>query len=86
MKQEILCPDCKNKARRMFPTDNPYPGEHVKFQDGKAKSDYNCDTCNKPINTGESCTCLSMWADYGGVPYYPWEKDYIEEISETVRV
>jgi hypothetical protein len=79
MKREILCPACAAEMCKAFP-DNPYPGEHVKFQGGKAKSDYRCDQCGEPINAEEDCACMSIWADYGGGPYYPWEKEFIESL------
>ena len=81
MKQEILCLDCKKSARESYPNDNPYPGEHIKFVDGKAFKRYLCDHCDKQINQGEDCSCFSIWADHGADPYSPWEKDYIEVVQ-----
>jgi hypothetical protein len=77
MKQEIVCQKCKNKLRITFPNNNPYLEEHVKFVDGFAKGNYVCDSCSAPIPKGKPCTAFSTWADYGGIPYYPWEKDFI---------
>lgn len=78
MKREILCVWCRPNVRELFPTDNPYPGEHVKFVDGTAKMDRICDQCGCPIEAGQTCTAFSSWADYGGIPYFPWESGYLE--------
>lgn len=84
MKQEIVCPECKAKLREMFPSDNPYPGEHVKFTDGIAKKDYRCDNCDTPIKKDTLCTAFSVWADHGRVPYYPWENNFITTKEESL--
>ena len=80
MKRELLCPACTVKARKLFPTDTPYPGEHVKFVSGKALYGFTCDKCGCPIKEETPCNALSIWADYGGAPYSKWENDYIEEV------
>lgn len=58
---------------------NPYPGEHVKMVRGKALYGKICDSCGKPIPAGSLCSAVSMWADYGGIPYYSWENEYMEK-------
>lgn len=73
MKREILCDKCELDMRDLFPTSKPYPGEHVKFLNGKAKKDFMCDQCGQPIKAGDNCAAMSIWADYGGIPYYVWE-------------
>lgn len=78
MKREILCPDCKKELRKTFPSDTPYPGEHVKFVEGKALNEYVCDQCDKEIHIGDPCFAFSSWADYGGIPYYEWEGEFIQ--------
>ena len=80
MKQQIICPKCKDESRKLFPTDTPYPGEHVKFVKGEALKDYRCDGCGEVIKTGDECSAFSIWADHGAQPYYPWEKDFIKEV------
>jgi hypothetical protein len=79
MKREILCPDCKTKMQKLFPTSNPYPGEYIKFVDGRAKKDFLCDGCVniRPIKEGDICTAFSIWSENGGIPYFPWESDFI---------
>lgn len=77
MKREILCSKCEPELRALFPTDTPYPGEHVKFVNGKANKDLICDQCGQPIKTNDNCVAMSMWADYGGIPYYEWEPEYL---------
>jgi len=79
MKRLIVCPECRKILRALFTTDNPHPGEHVKFVDGSAKNGFKCDNSGEDIAKGESCTAISMWADYGGIPYFEWEKDYLTE-------
>ena len=37
-----------------------------------------CDDCNSAFSKGESVCAFSIFTDYGGIPYYPWEKAYIE--------
>ena len=82
MKRQIVCNKCKSKLRKLFPTDTPYPGEHVKFVAGKAKSVFMCDHCGCTINATDNCFSFSIWADYGGVPYHEWEPDYLYDIVE----
>lgn len=81
MKQDILCTRCAKDRRKQFPDDNPYPGEHIKFVKGIAKKDMLCDGCatKTPIKKGEPCIAASIWADYGGVPYYEWEDKFINK-------
>jgi len=78
MKREILCPECRVNYRKLFPTNTPYPGEHLKFVDGKSSLSVICDSCTKPIEPGDDCTAFSAWADYGGIPYHKWESEYID--------
>lgn len=58
----------------------PYPGEHVRLYRGIAKRQFICDNCGETIEEGKDCTAVSIWADYGGIPYYPWESEYVGEI------
>ena len=37
MKREIFCAGCSLEMRDLFPTNEPYPGEHVKFEVGLAR-------------------------------------------------
>lgn len=80
MKREILCPECFVKMRKLFPTDTPYPGERVKFVPGRALYGFNCDSCGNNIKEASPCNAVSIWADYGGVPYSEWENNYIKEV------
>ena len=81
MKREIICEKCEVKKRKLFPNENPYPGEHIKFVKGKAEKELICDGCTdyNPIHKGENCCAVSIWADYGGIPYYQWESQFIIE-------
>jgi hypothetical protein len=81
MKQEIICKECLPNLQTLFPTDNPYPGEHVKLVEGKAKNNFICDQCGKEIVAEDKCVAFSVWADYGGVPYYNWEGKYLSNFK-----
>jgi len=75
MKREIICPECREELRKIFPTDTPFPGEYVRFVDGHARKPFICDNCGADIPHGLKCTALSMWTD--NFPYTEWENDYI---------
>ena len=77
MKREIICPTCQKQSRKMFHTDTPYPGEHVKFVEGTAKRDFICDHCGTDIFISEECCAFTIWADHGRQPYYAWESEFI---------
>ena len=90
MKREMLCFSCNNKlmalhGSRLMTDSNgvelvadPYPGEHVKHIRGNALRTLLCDQCNKVITENELCWAVSIWADYGGIPYYPWEDEFLK--------
>ena len=75
MKREIDCPKCAESWKQSI---GKYKGEHIKLQEGKAKDQFLCDHCDKVIEPGDSCVAVSVWADYGGVPYFPWENECLE--------
>lgn len=77
MKREILCTECGEEAKKQFPDSVPYPGEHVKFVDGKSIVSCVCDHCMKSLQLGDHIIAMSIWADYGGGPYYSWEGEYL---------
>lgn len=81
MKREIVCSVCEKKLRDLFPNNSPYPGEHVKFVNGIALEDYTCDHGGESIPKDTPCCAVSMWADYGGTPYYPWESECITIVN-----
>jgi hypothetical protein len=81
MKRQILCPECAKRTRALFPTDNPYPGEHVRFVVGNAKMVFVCDTCNKELRKNAPCVAVSMWHEDRN-PWYAWEQDYIIPVDE----
>jgi len=76
MKREIICNKCRDDLLGSL---GEYPGEHYKWEQGKSLKDLVCDNCGNPIPQGVLCYALSIWADYGGAPYYPWEYEYLEK-------
>lgn len=79
MKCDILCKPCEAEHRILFPTNSPYPGEHVKFMCGKAKHDMTCDFCAIHIKKGDDCCAFSIYTD--NQIYYEWEEDYIKQTN-----
>lgn len=80
MKCEIVCLECKDQLREMFPTDNPFPGEHINLKKGKALKEYICDKCNAGIDEGELCYAFSVWTDQQ--ERLNWEWDFIEIVED----
>ena len=81
MKREILCPECGMRTRGLFASDNPYPGEHVRFVAGNARTFFNCDTCNKDIKENAPCVAVSMWHEDRN-PYFAWEHNFIIPVDQ----
>lgn len=77
MKRQIICKSCQYKTKKRFPSDNPYPGEYLKFVEGTAKHPMICDDCGTPIIREEECCAFTIWADHGRQPYYEWEGEYL---------
>ena len=92
MKREILCVPCSEHIRKVITglhfvelTEgrsiivDPYPGEHSKFVFGKVRPyvTIRCDHCNQRLFVDTDACALSIWADYGGGPYYEWEDDFL---------
>ena len=77
MNCQIICETCYTKVRNRYPTDSPYPGEHIKFVHGLASKDFICDLCGLALPTACDCTAYTIWADHGGQSYSPWEDRYI---------
>lgn len=77
MKRELQCRECAEHLKNVF-NKTPAPGEHVKYVEGVLKlSGLICDFCGRPLEVGKNVYCMSIWADYGGVPYYQWEHEYV---------
>ncbi len=77
MKREIVCGKCAEQWQKRKYVTRPAE-EHIKVVHGFAENDYLCDTCNAEINKNVQCAAVSLWIDHGGIPYSPWEEDYIE--------
>lgn len=80
MKREIICKDCIKDLKKLFPEQSPYPGEYVRFLNGKAKKNMFCDSCGKNISMNEKCVAFSIYSD--SRPYFDWENNYISTIKE----
>lgn len=74
MKRMICCAKC---AQREVPN---YPGEYRVLIHGTAKKTMKCDWCCPPpeIKKGDKCAAESLGVLGHGIPYYPWESEYIE--------
>lgn len=86
MKREIVCERCQPPLRGLYATDEPYPGEHVRFVHGRLLAETEagtdvvvCDQCGYPLRAGGFAWAFSAWADYGGVPYFEWEDRYLAD-------
>jgi hypothetical protein len=85
MTREIQCPQCADRSYHLFSNDQPAKPrvidlphkEHIAFHFGHAIVSCLCDSCNQPINPGDNAWAISIWSDRGGIPYYPWEHDFI---------
>ena len=73
MKREIICLICKEVSRKLFPTDNPYPGEYVVFTHGYAKKQYICDHCGTDIFSHGQCFGFTIHTG----EYFNWEKEFL---------
>lgn len=85
MIQKILCSDCADRSRELFPTPEPYRGEYVKFANGKARGDFICDHCGNHIAIKAECCAFSI--STARTPYHPWERGYIKQrrISPMIK-
>ena len=91
MKREILCDPCAQRTTLTITgckfvegqIMHPYPGEHKKFVTGTLTRSCLCDSCSKKLEAGNEATALSIWADYGGIPYYPWESEFFETVGDN---
>jgi len=81
MNKQIICKICYVDVRDRYPTDSPFPGEHIKFVHGLALNDYICDLCGCSLLSDCNCTAYTIWADRGRQPYSPWEHDYLYEMQ-----
>ena len=75
MKREILCFECGQ-----WPQVQPSYGSYdkIKMEQGSALKKYLCDHCNAMIDKGAQCFAVSQWFTGRGLPYVPWEHDYID--------
>lgn len=77
MVRKLICDTCYTELRNRYPTNSPYPGEHIKFIHGLALNDYICDLCGLKLQVGDDCTAFTIWSDWNAQPYAPWEDGYI---------
>jgi len=78
MKQEIVCNTCYADLKRLFPKENPYPGEHVKFVKGRALKEFICDNCGCDLKEDDEAVAFTIWADHARQPYKSWESEYLK--------
>lgn len=80
MKQELLCEQCAIKLRKLFPTDQPYPGEFVDFKHGIVqKPNLVCDDCTVSLERGSRAIAYSNWVH--GQRIAPWAMFYLYDIQ-----
>jgi hypothetical protein len=74
MKQMIACAACAQRKIK------DYPGEYWKRVHGIAKKDMRCDWCYPAaeIKKGDPCAAETLGVVGHGIPYHPWESEYIE--------
>jgi hypothetical protein len=77
MNKQIICETCYIDVRNRYPTDSPYPGEHIKLVHGLALNDYICDLCGAILPVGCDCTAYTIWTN----DYAPWEECYIFKLE-----
>lgn len=76
MKQDIMCITCRDESKKRYGDSlEPYPGEYLKYVNGRAIGQYKCDHCGKKINPLEQCCAYSVSTK--NAPYFPWEHKYI---------
>jgi len=81
MNQQIICESCYADVRKRYPTNSPFPGEHIKFMHGLASKDYFCDLCGRDLPVACDCTAYTLWSDRGRQPYSPWEHNFLYEME-----
>jgi len=85
MTRQIICNQgCMEHLRKIFGmTDDTvrtrFEGEYCKFVPGRARINYVCDQCGRPIEAGAECYAMSLWSDHGGGLVPGWEPEYIDE-------
>lgn len=82
MKREILCPECAENLRVLFPIDAPCLVEKVRFVVGNAKTSFSCDHCNADIKPNGACVAFSIWAARSQIPHYAWEHNFIIPVDD----
>ena len=87
MKRNIICPKCAAEIMARPNWENPYEREHRKIVKGIALADFLCDNCGceTELPKGSVIFAESIWVDYDGVPYFPWESEYLTDIIRPNR-
>lgn len=90
MKREILCTKCAEDMEKLLGDGSQYPGEHVKYVAGTAKTNPDvpggvsvCDSCMKSLPIGSKAVAVTIWADHSPNPYVPWEGDFLSFEGDT---
>jgi len=82
MKREILCEKCESHLESPKRFASKYPGEHQKIVAGLAHADFKCDSCGRDLEKEALVYCVSLWADYGGIPYFVWEHECVSILDK----
>lgn len=86
MTRNIICLYCLPKLQKTYGIERegePFPGEFVRFETGKARRVYSCDQCNRTIPATALCAAMSIWT--GVVPYFEWEDEFIEKKEDQCQ-
>jgi hypothetical protein len=78
MKREVDCLKCG----RGWPDKASVKHEHIRKETGYTLGRFVCDGCGLFLPPGVPAICVSVWSDIGGIPYSPWEADYITPMSD----
>jgi hypothetical protein len=78
MKREVDCLKCG----RSWPDKARDPNEHIHKLTGYTLNHFVCDGCGEELPLGVPAICVSVWSDIGGIPYFPWEAEYVTPMSD----
>ena len=90
MKREIDCASCARSWAKQTRSrwngaaiTTSANGENIKILPGVALHIFSCDGCGLGIAIGDLCFGVSVWADCHGIPWHPWEGEYLRLLNGT---